>query len=1393
MAFYNKYTPDELLWLLLRAARGETVPELTETLNSLSKSERALTDLFFSKVIDQQTFNTPDYQRFRRLLVDWNSAHKTITASSTKMSDPRVMTNDDLDELFRSFGFNYSTSLKGPTSDPLPQKVNLFLDLVNLYKKKGTPQSILEVLQYFGVTQVDIFEFFLQFDKTLALIFKGDVITGTTISPTSLIYPYDTLTIDDPHWLLTEDQIRSLHSTLKINLPSKTNYLGVRPVATADGPEFSIYSRLIQDQYYDYKFRGITPPQNAEISMIGEVHSLLELHLSTLYVFNKLYNVGSIGDQFVCYDGTSTEIADIIDEYDAINVRPISRIQREVQLRQYYDKFCRLTPRNFLQTRIDPVTVLNEIDPTVIPSIDAITASLEEILFVMLKDIANWIRNNVGYGFINFGFIIFGLDAFFSDLKQVINFFKPYRARLLFLEALQIKSPLFESINIEEEWEHYPEINVIDRLVADSHPCCVDNVDFIDSTSEMCFDSTVSFHSREYFDCGSFFDIGAATDNNKEVFIKVDQISNEYVKCRYDSTAEMTHVILNPGTELEDLQKFMVDSTSAEPLEGDSATVLVTSGLGDFDYGGCFDNFHGFEQVFITIEKVGGVSISSSSTSSSSTSISVPDSPYGIISLGVPPGHFTGHDVIETTDGNYLAVGDSYDTDGERNDYITAIKFNMDEIIWSKQYKNSSYLTEGAYGGYPANVVEVADGYTILTRELDLPDNWTVSDTFLKIDTTTGDLIWDGMFSSPNADAFPSPIKSTLDNGYVYISSEYVNPDSRLNGERYISTLVKLNSVGSILFTRYFVTDWGMFNYVEPTPDGGYITAISEKSDSAIPDYGYAPIISKLDSNGHVVWSKWVSRGQLDHSDIVQAIHRTTDGGYILLLTGKVYWTSGPPAGWRFDGLPILKLDSSGNIVWQKIVTNGYVDTSYADQPQSDVIEVTDGYIFTCLVDGGIQHFIKLDLNGNVTWRKQIDGASYGTENYTPKIMKLSDGLGISFNVYDNLNSYGNMVFVKTDDDGNIPDCPYILDSTTEVTTTIDFDTTSNTLIIVDAVDSTSDPELLISDYTADKTDLCPPGPVQAAEFILMQSLTNNSSPTHTTALIKLSSSMALAGVSDPINTATIYKSTNNGGDWSLVKTISVNQGIGAFCDLGSGVVLAGICTPSGIVYKSTDYGDTWNATQTLAGVSNIHEFASLGGGVVVASTQGAAYGQIWKSTNSGDTWTLVQSLGTTDNQAYPVISLGGGILLAGACNPNADVYRSTDSGDTWTLVRTLGTESFVKSMITLGSGVVIAGTAWNAQIWKSTDYGLTWSMIQRLGTEMYVDSLVYASEINTIYAGTTGGGKVFKSTDNGNTWVLVQRLGYQQYVFSLCYMGGGYVLAGTGSFAQVWRCPILG
>ena len=145
-------------WDILTAASGETVDGMTEVLDSLAKDAKAKGQLYFDFVLGgAPPTNEDDWLRLRAFLLDWYAAHQTIGSATSKITDPRTLSNSDIDELFRSFGYDYSPQLKGHDENPTDLKINFFLDLVNLYKRKGTPQAIVEVLQYYGVTKVDIY------------------------------------------------------------------------------------------------------------------------------------------------------------------------------------------------------------------------------------------------------------------------------------------------------------------------------------------------------------------------------------------------------------------------------------------------------------------------------------------------------------------------------------------------------------------------------------------------------------------------------------------------------------------------------------------------------------------------------------------------------------------------------------------------------------------------------------------------------------------------------------------------------------------------------------------------------------------------------------------------------------------------------------------------------------------------------------------------------------------------------------------------------------------------------------------------------------------------------------------------------------------------------------
>ncbi len=159
-----------------------------------------------------------------------------------------------------------------------------------------------------------------------------------------------------------------------------------------------------------------------------------------------------------------------------------------------------------------------------------------EILCSLLNDLGEWVRSNISYGFINLGYILCGFDSLVSQMGDVVNFWKPYRARLIPLEMLEFRSRLTESIIVEDNLDTIDvEPTFHDFLTGDSAPCCGQ-----DATS--CFDATTApqFYSREYYDCGSYHDLGAVTDMPKELFVEVTDTIHDGLNCvpaDLDSTA----------------------------------------------------------------------------------------------------------------------------------------------------------------------------------------------------------------------------------------------------------------------------------------------------------------------------------------------------------------------------------------------------------------------------------------------------------------------------------------------------------------------------------------------------------------------------------------------------------------------------------------------------------------------------------------------------------------------------------------------------------------------------------------------------------------------------------------------------------------------------------------
>jgi len=247
-------------------------------------------------------------------------------------------------------------------------------------------------------------------------------------------------------------------------------------------------------------------------------------------------------------------------------------------------------------------------------------------------------------------------------------------------------------------------------------------------------------------------------------------------------------------------------------------------------------------------------------------------------------------------------------------------------------------------------------------------------------------------------------IVKASDGNFIMVGEAAANGTTNHDG-----VIVKVNNAGNVLWSKTVGgAQEDFLTLVTATADGGCIAA-GVTNSSGIGTYTGDCWVVRVDGSGNLVWQKrYFVSGSPGY---VYSIISTSDGGFA--FAGTFPFTPG-----LADGM-VVKIDASGNILWQKKLGTGNSDNKIGlvEDNHGGAGLVACGVIYSSSWYDAV--ITKLDLSGNVLWTKAYDFDS--RSNWLMDSYKVSDGF-----IFHTTNESGwnkeNAApgILKTDFNGNI-------------------------------------------------------------------------------------------------------------------------------------------------------------------------------------------------------------------------------------------------------------------------------------------------------------------------------------------------------------------------------------
>ncbi|MBI5740237.1 MAG: choice-of-anchor D domain-containing protein [Nitrospirae bacterium] len=352
--------------------------------------------------------------------------------------------------------------------------------------------------------------------------------------------------------------------------------------------------------------------------------------------------------------------------------------------------------------------------------------------------------------------------------------------------------------------------------------------------------------------------------------------------------------------------------------------------------------------------------------------------------------------IVRTPDGGYIAAG--YTTSFSEGDAdLWVVKLDgAGDVQWQKTY--------GGGGVDSARTLALAsdDGY-IIAGVTDSFGKGLMDALVVKLGPD-GSTQWEYTYGGADAD-YARYIQQVSDGGYI-VAGWTSSFETGMSD----AWMLKLDAAGQVQWQKAYGREGDdQARTVQSTSDGGYIVT---GWTSSFGNGDFDAWILKLDASGNVQWQKTFGGYRNDYSKYVL---QTSDGGYVV-----AGWTASFGRG-DFD-FWVFKLNSAGTIEWEKTYGHTGTDQARHIQQTSDGGYIVAGWSNSFGAGDYDVLTLKLDASGNIVWQSAYGDSGDDKSN---SVIQIPDG---GYVVAAETASFGVMSndswVLKVDGNGNIGACP---------------------------------------------------------------------------------------------------------------------------------------------------------------------------------------------------------------------------------------------------------------------------------------------------------------------------------------------------------------------------------